>query len=100
MSPPTPLMYNHPYVSHPYSNIQQPLPFENHFCASATPSCSSLQTPPQYAPSCSPCAVSTSVDSMMSKDFTVCFKFEKCECVFCHQNFLHSDEVVIKHKEF
>ena len=92
MSPTAPLMYSHPYINNPYSSIQQQFPFQHHFCAGATPS--ALQTPPQYA-------VSTPVHSTMKKDFTVCFKFGNVSvCSGCRHNFLHSDDLLIKHEEF
>ena len=92
MSLPTPLMYSHPYVSHPYSSNQQPLPFQSHFCGGATPG--SLQTPLQYG-------ASAPVHSTMKKDFTVCFKFGNVSvCSGCRQHFLHSDDLLIRHEEF
>ena len=107
MFPSASLMYNYPFVSHPYSSNQQPSPFQNQFCAGATPSYSRLQTPPHYGPSCSAlqtlpqCAVSTSGNTMMKKDFIVCFKFGNVSvCSGCRQNFFHSDDILIKHEEF
>ena len=92
MSLPTPLMYSHPYVSHPYSSNQQPLPFQSHFCGGATPG--SLQTPLQYG-------ASTPIHSTMKKDFTVCFKFGNVSvCSGCRQHFLHSDDLLIRREEF
>ena len=81
--PPPPFMYNpHPYASHSYSNSQQlhQPHFQPYSGVGPAP-------PPQYAAS--------------TPEFTVCFKFGNVSvCSGCRQNFLHSEDVLIRHAEF
>jgi len=72
-------MYNHyPNVSHRFPN--SPLLHHQHAGVGYAP----LQTPP-----------------LTPSDFTFCFKFGNVSvCSGCHQNFLPSDDLVIRHEEF